>query len=192
MPLLCKSLTPKKKYALLSTVLFAGWTLNSGVSDEARNRMVFEKDGYTFGLMEREVILFPPGHTEGIRRPYSLLSQHHGNQGFILNITENLDSFDLRDTEKGLQPAIEVHRAGWFKPMQGLLTRFRRNYRRPPNTTEFIYWLRRHRKQFSLPGDTARLHRLIKLGNYNFWVLEQKIDESGKRIEILPLRGKLR
>jgi hypothetical protein len=181
---------PQKKYSLLTTALFSGWIFNAGVSDEKRNRLVFERDGYLLLLSEKDITLFLPGETKGLRRPYSFLRQDHKNPGFIYNVSSNLDSFDLRAPEKGLQPAIVVHRETYFKPMCGLLTRFQRNKRRPPLAIEFVNWVRQHRKQSSLPGDTNRIHRLLKLGNYNFWVLEQKVDDKGRHIEILPLRGR--
>jgi len=190
MPLLPYGPVPQKKYSLLTTALFSGWIFNVGVSDEKRNRLVLEKDGNTLVLGEKDITLFPVGHVVGIQRPYTFLAQSHKNPGFIYNINKNLDSFDLLAPEKGLQPAIVVHRETYFKPMCGLLTRFHRNVRRAPYTTEFIHWVRQHRKQSSLPGDTNRIHRLLKLGNYNFWVLEPKVDDKGSHIEILPLRGR--
>jgi hypothetical protein len=74
--------------------------------------------------------------------------------------------------------------------MCSLLTRFHNNRKRYPFSTEFIHWVRQHRKQSSLPGDTNRIHRLLKLGNYNFWVLEPRVDDKGSHIEILPLKGR--
>jgi len=190
MPLLPYGPIPPKKYSLLTTALFSGWQFNVGGSEERRNRLVLERDGYLLLLGEKNITLFPPGHVIGMRRPYSFLVQDHRNPGFIYHINRNLDSFDLRAPEKGLQPAIVVHRETYFKPMCGLLNRFQNNKRRPPLAIEFVNWVRMHRKQSSLPGDTNRIHRLLKLGNYHFWVLEPKVDEKGSRIEILPLKGR--
>lgn len=190
MPILRAPKPPKRKYSLLSTLLFSGWTFRPGESSEKHNRLIFEKAGYVFGLLEKEVILFPPGYKEGIIRPYCFLAQAEYNPGLIFNISKNLESFDLRDPEKGLQPAIEVHRRTVFHPMRTLLREHVRDRRRVPTTTEFIYWVHQHRKRHGLPGDTARLHKLIRLGNLRFWVLEMVIDERGKRIQVLPLQGR--
>lgn len=189
MPILRAS-SPPKKYSLLSTLLFAGWAFRPGESDEKRNRLVFEKAGYVFGLLEKEVVLFPPGYTEGLVRPYSFLSQAENNPGLIFNLSKELESFDLREPEKGLQPAVEVHRRTVFFPMRTLLRECVVARRRVPTTTEFVYWVHRHRKRYHLSGDTAKIHKFIRLGNLKFWVLEMVIDERGKRINVLPLQGK--
>ena len=189
MPLLSHGPIPPKKYSLLSTALFSGWLFNVEASSEKFNRLVLKRAGHTLVLAEKGITLFLPNDIGGTYRPYSYLVQDHKNPGLIFNITKNLDSFDLQAPEKGLQPAIVVHRTRYFKSMCSLLKRFYRNTKRPPHTMEFVDWVRRHRNQSSIPGDANRIHRLLKLGNYNFWVLEPKVDEKGSRIEILPLKG---
>lgn len=190
MPILKEN--PPKKYSLLCTLLYAGWSFKPQESNERRNRLFFERSGYVFGLLEKEVILIPPGESEGHRRPYSLLAQDEHNPGLIFRISKELEAFDLRAPEKGLQPAVEVHRRSIFSPMRTLLRECVIARRRVPTTTEFTFWVYHHRKRHRLPADTNRINKLIRLGNMKFWVLEMVIDERGKRINVLPLQGRLK
>ena len=188
MPILRLKGVPQKKYSLLCTLLFAGWEFSPRLSKEKKNQLVFfKKEGPVLFLDQKSIMLALPG-IEPVKRPYSHLTQDPQRPGLILNISENLDAFNLLAPEQGLLPAVEVHRTSIFKPMQGLLRRFMKERERTPNTWDFIRFCQRHRKQHQLPGDTARLHRLIKLGNYNFWVLDEEITEKGKAIKVLPLK----
>ena len=190
MPIITGGYIPLKKYSLLTTLLFAGWTFRPGDSDEGTNRLVFDRGPYIFILSNYGVTL-TMGFKEGFKRPYRYLQQKFDNPAFIYNISENMDAFDLRAPELGLQPAIQVYRDSWFKSMASLLNRWVWAYHRPPNMREFIKWLQRHRKQHDLPSSTNRLLRLIKFGNYIFWILEEKLTRTGRHVEVLSLGGRL-
>jgi hypothetical protein len=179
---------PRKKYPLLCLLLFAGWVFTPSRANQRKTILAFSHaSGWLCILDEFRVRLISPQGDEH-SRGYRFVKTHFKTPGILLDLTKEFEAFDLSLPEKGLQPAVEIHKNTIFRSLVSLLNKFVGDYKREPLKVELKWWIYKHRKGYNLTGNFSYITRYLRLGNGIFWTFEKV--NVGRAVKVRVIKDK--
>jgi len=176
---------PLKVYHILLSALDSGWNYDQKRSDYEKGLVFLTRGEYGLSLDRGTVRIYQNG-TAFSRFGLHHFKIHPTKPKLLLEVTKQMESFDLDRPWQGLIPPTDVFGELYFRPLKRLLNAFYKTTApEAPKINALIEYIVKNRRNTRLPGRKDKIRSLLKQGDLVHWVIER---ESQFAVRVHPLK----